>query len=374
MGGIIMRKKLTEIVFILDRSGSMSGLESDTIGGFNSMIAKQKKQEGEALVSTVLFDNVSEVIHDRVSIADIQPMTDEDYTVRGCTALLDAIGGAIHHIGNIHKYARAEDVPEHTLFIITTDGMENASRFYTAEKVKQMIERQKSKYVGLSNILDNKLVRRKPAKGSHREVVGAAIVDSELLGEVMQGVKAVTGIKTLLVLPVASLHLAIVARCVGTNELVADTQLSGGCFKESRAVLFAGEETVGELNAVIGLDALHADAPAGVPLDQLFQEVCGGIGGLLRIGGQETQAGELVNSGVLVKAQLRVGNAATGDHLYIHLDPLSRISHLLVGLWLIDRFLLCLWEHPQLSHDPEQAFRAAGIAPLPQSVPQLYHA
>lgn len=141
-----MRKKLTEIVFILDRSGSMSGLEADTIGGFNSMIAKQKKQEGEALVSTVLFDNVSEVIHDRVSIADIQPMTDEDYTVRGCTALLDAIGGAIHHIGNIHKYARAEDVPEHTLFIITTDGMENASRFYTAEKVKQMIERQKSKY------------------------------------------------------------------------------------------------------------------------------------------------------------------------------------------------------------------------------------
>ena len=141
-----MKKNLTEIVFILDRSGSMSGLEADTIGGFNSMIAKQKKQDGEALVSTVLFDNVSEVIHDRVSIQDIQPMTDRDYTVRGCTALLDAIGGAIHHIGNIHKYARAEDVPEHTLFVITTDGMENASRHYTAERVKQMIERQKSRY------------------------------------------------------------------------------------------------------------------------------------------------------------------------------------------------------------------------------------
>lgn len=141
-----MKKNLAEIVFILDRSGSMSGLEADTIGGFNSMIEKQKKADGEAMISTVLFDNVSEVIHDRVSVLDIQPMTDKDYTVRGCTALLDAIGGAIHHIGNIHKYARAEDVPEHTLFVITTDGMENASRHYNAERVKQMIERQKARY------------------------------------------------------------------------------------------------------------------------------------------------------------------------------------------------------------------------------------
>ena len=141
-----MKKNVTEIVFILDRSGSMSGLEADTIGGFNSMIARQKQERGEALISTVLFDNVSEVIHDRVSIAQIAPMTDRDYTVRGCTALLDAIGGAIHHIGNVHKYARAEDVPEHTLFIITTDGMENASRQYTAGRVKQMIERQKKRY------------------------------------------------------------------------------------------------------------------------------------------------------------------------------------------------------------------------------------
>ena len=141
-----MKKNLTEIIFILDRSGSMSGLEADTMGGFNSMIEKQKKADGEAMISTVLFDNVSEVIHDRVSVLDIQPMTDKDYTVRGCTALLDAIGGAIHHIGNIHKYARAEDVPEHTLFVITTDGMENASRHYNAERVKQMIERQKARY------------------------------------------------------------------------------------------------------------------------------------------------------------------------------------------------------------------------------------
>lgn len=142
----MMKKNLTEIIFILDRSGSMSGLEADTIGGFNSMLEKQKKADGEAMISTVLFDNVSEVIHDRVSVLDIQPMTDKDYTVRGCTALLDAIGGAIHHIGNIHKYARAEDVPEHTLFVITTDGMENASRHYNAERVKQMIERQKARY------------------------------------------------------------------------------------------------------------------------------------------------------------------------------------------------------------------------------------
>ena len=141
-----MRKDLTELVFIIDRSGSMSGLESDTIGGFNSMIRKQKQAEGEALISTVLFDNVSEVLHDRVSVKEIQPMTEHDYTVRGTTALLDAIGGAIHHIGNVHKYARQEDVPEHTMFVITTDGMENASRYYSSEKVKKMIERQKVKY------------------------------------------------------------------------------------------------------------------------------------------------------------------------------------------------------------------------------------
>lgn len=141
-----MKKNLTEIVFILDRSGSMSGLEADTIGGFNSMIEKQKKADGEAIISTVLFDNTSEVLHDRIDVQNIKPMTEDDYTVRGCTAILDVIGGAIHHIGNVHKYARAEDVPEHTMFVITTDGMENASRHYDSEKVKKMIERQEEKY------------------------------------------------------------------------------------------------------------------------------------------------------------------------------------------------------------------------------------
>lgn len=137
---------ITELVFILDRSGSMSGLEGDTIGGFNSMIGKQKKQDGRCYVSTVLFDNESEVLHDRVKLHDIPKMTDRDYTVRGCTALIDAIGGAIHHIGNIHKYARPEDVPEHTMFIIVTDGQENASYKYGGEQVKKMIEHRREKY------------------------------------------------------------------------------------------------------------------------------------------------------------------------------------------------------------------------------------
>ena len=141
-----MKNNTTELVFILDRSGSMEGLEKDTIGGFNSMIEKQKKQEGECYVSTVLFDDVGEVLHDRVKLDDVPRMTERDYTVRGCTALIDAIGDAIRHIGNIHKYAREEDVPEHTMFVITTDGYENASYRYTSEQVKKMIKRQKEKH------------------------------------------------------------------------------------------------------------------------------------------------------------------------------------------------------------------------------------
>lgn len=141
-----VHNNITEMVFILDRSGSMAGLEGDTIGGFNSMIEKQKKQNGKCYVSTVLFDHEIQVVHDRVELADINPMTDEDYFVRGCTALIDAIGGSIHHIKNIHKYARKEDVPEHTMFVIITDGYENASHNYSSDQVKKMIEHEKEKY------------------------------------------------------------------------------------------------------------------------------------------------------------------------------------------------------------------------------------
>ena len=137
---------MTELVFILDRSGSMSGLEKDAIGGFNAMLQKQRRQEGDAVVSTVLFNTSAQVIHDRLPLERVGDLTEEDYCVGGCTALLDAVGGAIHHIGNVHKYARPEDRPRRTLFVITTDGLENASRRYNYRKVKAMIERQKERY------------------------------------------------------------------------------------------------------------------------------------------------------------------------------------------------------------------------------------
>ncbi|MBQ6293956.1 MAG: VWA domain-containing protein [Lachnospiraceae bacterium] len=140
-----MKKNLTELVMILDRSGSMGGLESDTIGGCNSMMTKQREAEGEVLVSTVLFDDRIEVLYDRVPLEKVPQMTDKEYYVRGCTALLDAVGRAIHHIGNVHKYIREEDRPEKTIFVIITDGLENASREYTYDRVKQMVEQQKEK-------------------------------------------------------------------------------------------------------------------------------------------------------------------------------------------------------------------------------------
>ena len=141
-----MKKNLTELVMILDRSGSMGGLESDTIGGYNSMLKKQREEDGEVLVSTVLFDDRSEVLYDRVPLEKMPQMTEKEYYVRGCTALLDAVGGAICHIGNVHKYAREEDRPEKTIFVITTDGLENASREYSYGRVKKMVEQQKEKY------------------------------------------------------------------------------------------------------------------------------------------------------------------------------------------------------------------------------------
>lgn len=141
-----MKNNITEMVFILDKSGSMAGYEGDTVGGFNSMIERQRNVDGKAYVSTVLFSNRSTVIHDRVDIREVKPMTEDDYRVGGGTALLDAIGSAIHHIGNVHKYARPEDVPEHTIFVITTDGMENASYRFDSDTVKEQIKRQTEKY------------------------------------------------------------------------------------------------------------------------------------------------------------------------------------------------------------------------------------
>ena len=194
-----MKKNLTEIVFILDRSGSMAGLEGDTIGGFNSMIEKQKKEPGEAFVSTVLFDNETEVIHDRMDIKKIEQMTDREYYVRGCTALLDAVGGAIHHIGNVHKYAREEDRPEKTLFVITTDGMENASRKYSYEKVRTMIQRQKEKYgwefIFLGANIDAAKeaarfgISEDRAANYHADSVGTAVI-YETVSEVVCNVRA----------------------------------------------------------------------------------------------------------------------------------------------------------------------------------------
>ena len=161
-----MRKGLTEIVYILDRSGSMGGLEADTIGGFNSMMDKQKKTGEQAVVSTVLFDDECEVLHDRLPIEKVEKLTDRQYFVRGCTALLDAVGGAIHHIGNVHKYAREEDRPEKTIFVITTDGMENASCRYSYDQIKKMIKRQQKKYgwefIFMVRLEDSALRRAEP--------------------------------------------------------------------------------------------------------------------------------------------------------------------------------------------------------------------
>lgn len=139
-----MKYETSELVFILDRSGSMSGLEKDTIGGFNSLIQKQSKEKGKCYVSCVLFDDVQEVIYDRVPLNEVKKMTQKQYYARGCTALLDAMGGAIHHIGNVHEYSK-EEIGK-TLFIIITDGLENSSKRYTYVTIKQMVERQKEKY------------------------------------------------------------------------------------------------------------------------------------------------------------------------------------------------------------------------------------
>ena len=193
-----MKKDLTELVFILDESGSMSGMEGDTVGGFNSMIEKQRREAGEAYVSTVLFANESRVVHDRTPLDQVKPMTGRDYAPGGCTALLDALGGAIHHIGNVHKYAREEDVPEHTLFVITTDGMENASRKYGSDEVKKLIQRKQEEgweFLFLAANIDAVETAKKfgisedRAVNYHSDAAGTAL-NYEVLSDAVSSVRA----------------------------------------------------------------------------------------------------------------------------------------------------------------------------------------
>ena len=228
--------------------------------------------------------------------------------------------------------------------------------------------------VGLSNILDRELKRRKPTQRPHGKVVGAVVMDGKLLGEVLEGVKAVGRIETLLILPVATLHLAVVSWRVGTDEFMPDAQLGSGDLKQGGQIPSAVGETIGKLKAIVRLHALYPDTSAGVPLEQLLEEIRGRKGVLLRIGSQESQAGKLINSGILKQAQFWVSNALAGHHLHVHLNTLTWIGHLLVRLWFIHFFLRSSRKQPKFAHDSEQALRAAGIASQPQPVPQLHHA
>jgi len=198
--------------------------------------------------------------------------------------------------------------------------------------------------VGLSNILYKELIRRTPGKRSHGKVVGASVVDSELVNEVAERIKSVAGIKTLLVFPVAALHLAVVSGSVGTDELVADAEFSCSDLKQSRQISFAVGKAIGEFKAVVGLDAFHPYASAGIPFDQPFEEIGGRIGGLLLVSRQKAQSGKLVDGSVLEQPQLRIRDTFAWNDLHIYLNALARVSHLYVGLWLIGVFLLFLGE------------------------------
>ena len=199
-------------------------------------------------------------------------------------------------------------------------------------------------------------------------------MDSELFCEVVQGIERVAGVEPFLVLAVAAFHLAVVARCIRTNELMPDAKFGSRLFKQRRQVTPAVGETIGELKAVVRLDTFHLYAPAGVPRPQPPQEVRRGVGRLLRIGCQKAQACELVDGGVLIKAKLRVCHAFARNDLHIDLNALSRMGHLLIRLRLVRLFRLFGRKHSHFAHDPEQALRAAGVAPLPQTMPQLNHA
>lgn len=180
-------------------------------------------------------------------------------------------------------------------------------------------------------------------------------------------------VKAFLVLPVPALNLFVMSRGVGADELVGVAKL-GGSLKQGGQVPLAVGKTVGKLKPVVRLDSFHLDAPAGIPLPQLLREVGGGVGGFFRVGGQEAQVGELVNGGILKQAELRVCNTPAWYYFHIHLDPLAEISHLFISFGSVCPFPLCRGKQPQFPHDTKQTLRAAGIAPLPQPVPQLHHA
>jgi len=200
-----MKKGLTELIFILDRSGSMGGLEQDTIGGFNSLLERQKKVEGEAVITTVLFDDQYEVLHDRINIKDISAMTDESYYVRGSTALLDAIGKTINKIKNVQKQTSDSERAENVMVVITTDGMENASREYGSEKIKKMIEHQKNKYgwefmflganIDAVSTAEQFGIDKDKAVNYHADSVGTAL-NYDVIGEAVSCLRESNSIKS----------------------------------------------------------------------------------------------------------------------------------------------------------------------------------
>ena len=199
-----------------------------------------------------------------------------------------------------------------------------------------------SGFVGLSNKLDKEVDRRKPGKRAHRKAVGAVVMDGKLLLKVSQRKERMERIKAFLVFPMAALHFAIMPRRVRANELMADSQVGSDFLKKGGDVSIAVGKTVSKFKTVISLDTFHMDTLAGTPLHQPFQEVSGGIGGLLRISRQETKPGELINDGILEQAQLRVCDTAARDYLRIHLHSFYRMGHLLVGFWRRSLFLLLL--------------------------------
>ena len=222
-------------------------------------------------------------------------------------------------------------------------------------------------------MLDRELARRKPVERPHGEIVGAAVVDSELVGKVIKGKERVGRIEAFLIFSVAAFDLAVMAWSIGADQLVPDTQLGSSGLKQGGQIPLAVGKAIGKFKAIVSLNAFHLNAPAGIPFDQPFEEVSGGISGLLRVSGEEAQTSELVHGGILEQTQLRVCDALARYHLHIHLDSLAGIGHLFIGLGFVWFFLFRNREHPQLPHHPEQTLRAARVSTLTQPMPQLHH-